>query len=134
MIDPMSEPHIIAVRSKLDALAAPVAHAFFAAGYGVERPQFCVWHKAEECQMTIAIYSHTGSGGMQDGFILFNGKDECFVAVGPLYDAPRPEDRAIFMQAGLIPPAIFRQSIPSSTPDLAMVLLKDVRRFMLEQA
>jgi hypothetical protein len=133
MIDPMSEPHIVAVHEKLENLAIPIAKAFRAARYGVEHPQFELRYKAEDCKMTVKIYSHTGSGDMQYACIQFNGKDECSIFVGPLYDAPRPENRAIFAQAGLIPPADSRLTIPSSTPDLATVLLKKVRRFMLDQ-
>jgi hypothetical protein len=133
MIDPMLEPHIQAIHEKLEAIAVPVANAFRAAHYGVEHPQFGLYSRAEDCVMTIAIYSHAGSGGMQDAHIRFNGRDECSIFVGPLYDAPRPEDRAVFAQAGLIPALTRRLEISSSTPDLVAVLLKEVRTFMLDQ-
>jgi hypothetical protein len=132
VIDPMTEPSIQAIHDELRALATPVAETLRSAHYGVERPVFGLRHKADDCEMNIIIYSHTGAGGMQDALIQFNGEGNCLIFVGPLYDAPRPEDRPAATQVGLIPSLPLRRTIPSSTPDLATVLLREVRQLMLD--
>ena len=131
MIDPMTEPHIVAIREELIDKATPISEAFRKAGYGTSPPGFEMRYNAQECTSTICLHSHTGAGGMLDAFVQLNGKNQCSVFVGEMYSLPPGRKWQELNEAGVLPPVTLKSTFPTDTPDLVDVLLREVRKIML---